>query len=363
MSQKSYSPAFVGLDIAKNVFQASLANEKGKEFANIKLTRSKVADFFANKKPCVIGIEACATAHHWGRTLTALGHTVKLIKPERAKAFLGHHSKTDAADARAICEAVMHPNTKIVAMKSEEQQGMDFMFARRDRLIVNRTEVVNQTRAILAELGLVMPKGINHFETDFKDLCAEHWDTFNAATQNTLTDNFSDYERLSEDINKIDQQIINMSKKSEVCQRLMEMNGIGALIALAIVAAVGDAKQFKNGRCMSAYFGLVPGEHSSGGKQHLLGITKRGNRRIRMLLVLAANAFMCGLTRRKKGEDGQPLKKLNGLEIWVTRLMDKVGKFKAKVALANKFARIAWVIIAKGEHYNATKAAAGTATA
>ena len=109
--------------------------------------------------------------------------------------------------------------------------------------------------------------------------------------------------------------------------------------------------------------GLVPGEHSSGGKQHLLGITKRGNRRIRMLLVLAANAFMCGLTRRKKGEDGQPLKKLNGLEIWVTRLMDKVGKFKAKVALANKFARIAWVIIAKGEHYNATKAAAGTATA
>ena len=141
------------------------------------------------------------------------------------------------------------------------------------------------------------------------------------------------------------------------------INGIGALIALAIVAAVGNARQFKNGRCMSAYFGLVPDEHSSGGKQHLLGISKRGNQRIRTLLILAANSFMCGLTRRKKGDDGQPLKKPDGLEIWVTRLMDKVGRFKAKVALANKLARIAWVIIAKGEHYNATKAAAGTASA
>ena len=363
MSKNSYTPAFVGLDIAKNVFQASLANEKGKEFANIKLTRTKVTDFFANKKPCVIGIEACATAHYWGRTLTAQGHTVKLIKPERAKAFLGHHSKTDAADAKAICEAVMHPGTETVAIKSVEQQSLDFMFARRDRLISSRTEVINQTRAMLAELGIVIPQGINNFEANFKDLCAAHWDSFNVAIQSTLTDNYADYEKLSENISTIDQQIVEMSKQLEVCHRLQEISGIGALIALALVSAVGDAKQFKNGRSMSSYFGLVPDEYSSGGKQRLLGISKRGNQRIRTLLILAANAFMNGLRCRKKGEDGQPIKKLNALENWVIRLADKIGYLKAKVALANKLTRIAWVIIAKGEHFNAAKAAASAVAA
>ena len=155
---------FIGLDIAKNVFQAFLADEKGHRIANKKLSRPLLLIFMAKLPPCTIGIEACAGTHHWARKLKEMGHTVKLIKADRVKAFLGHRNKTDAADAEAICEALMHPGTTFVAHKTIEQQSLDFLFDRRDRLIHDRTELVNQRRAFLAELGLIMPKGIQHFE-------------------------------------------------------------------------------------------------------------------------------------------------------------------------------------------------------
>ncbi|MCR4667517.1 MAG: IS110 family transposase [Desulfovibrio sp.] len=285
-----------------------------------------------------------------------MGHRVNLIKAERVKVFPGHRNKTDAADAQAICEALMHPGTTFVAVKSIDQQSLDFLFDRRERLVHDRTEIVNQTRAFLAELGLVMPKGIQHFDTHFRALISEHRKEFNNRIQSVLTENFSEYTALCERIDSVTRQIEAEATCSDDCRRLMQVSGFGPLIAVALCAAIGNGLQFKNGRHLSAYLGLVPGEYSSGGKQRLLGITKRGNRRLRTLLVLAANALMMGLSRRKKGDDGQPLRPLNAMELWVTKLVERVGRFKAKVALANKLARIAWALIAKGEDFNASKA-------
>ena len=183
---------YIGLDIAKNVFQDFMADEKGHRIANRKLSRAAFLPFMANIPPCTIGIEACGGAHNCARKLIDMGHTVRIIKPERVKAFLGYRSKTDAADAQAICEALMHPNTQFAAIKTVEQQSLDFLLDRRDRLIHDCTEVVNQTRAFLAELGLVMPKGVQHFMPCFKALTDEHWEEFNDRIQAVLTQNFSD---------------------------------------------------------------------------------------------------------------------------------------------------------------------------
>lgn len=348
---------YVGLDIAKNVFQVFLADQKGRELGNRKLTRNKLIPFFANLSPCTVGIEACGTAHHWARTLKSLGHEAKLIQPIRVKAFLGHCNKTDAADAKAICEALMHPGTRFVRVKNLSQQEKKHYLSRRERLVRNRTELINQTRAFLAECGISIPKSRNKFEAKFKEVTSAHWDEFNDDFQRILEDNYEEYLGLQDKITEMDQHIKKYAQNDEQCQRLQEINGMGPLTAMALVSNVGDAKQFKNGRQMAAYLGLTPKEYSSGGKQRLSGITKRGNRQVRTLLVLAAHAAILGITRRKVDEHGQQIR-LSRLDRWILALKDKIGMFKATVALANKMSRIAWVILAKEEHFNPAKAVA-----
>jgi transposase len=348
---------YVGLDIAKNVFQVFLADQKGRELGNRKLTRNKLIPFFANLSPCTVGIEACGTAHHWARTLKSLGHEAKLIQPIRVKAFLGHRNKTDAADAKAICEALMHPGTRFVRVKTLSQQEKKHYLSRRERLVRNRTELINQTRAFLAECGISIPKSRNKFEAKFKEVTSAHWDEFNDDFQRILEDNYAEYLDLQNKITEMDQHIKKCAQNDEQCQRLQEINGMGPLTAMALVSNVGDAKQFKNGRQMAAYLGLTPKEYSSGGKQRLSGITKRGNRQVRTLLVLAAHAAILGITRRKVDKHGQPIR-LSRLDRWILALKDKIGMFKATVALANKMSRIAWVILAKEEHFNPAKAVA-----
>ena len=348
---------YVGLDIAKNVFQVFLADQKGRELGNRKLTRNKLIPFFANLSPCTVGIEACGTAHHWARTLKSLGHEAKLIQPIRVKAFLGHRNKTDAADAKAICEALMHPGTRFVRVKTLSQQEKKHYLSRRERLVRNRTELINQTRAFLAECGISIPKSRNKFEAKFKEVTSAHWDEFNDDFQRILEDNYAEYLDLQNKITEMDQHIKKCAQNDEQCQRLQEINGMGPLTAMALVSNVGDAKQFKNGRQMAAYLGLTPKEYSSGGKERLSGITKRGNRQVRTLLVLAAHAAILGITRRKVDKHGQPIR-LSRLDRWILALKDKIGMFKATVALANKMSRIAWVILAKEEHFNPAKAVA-----
>ena len=307
---------FIGLDLAKNVFQVFTADSKGREVSNKKLGRNAMTRHFAQLPTSVIGIEACGTAHHWARTLTGLGHTVKLINPQRVKAFLGSRNKTDAADAKAICEALMHPGTAFIRAKSLEEQDIDHLLARREMLVQNRTQLVNQTRAFLCERGIAIPQGRYNFMKILPQVIAEQWDEFSGKFQAILTDNYSDYLDLDAKIARLDKMIKVEAVNTEPCKRLMRINGFGPQTALALFAHVGNATQFKNGRQMSAYLGLTPREHSSGGKQRLLGITKRGNVRLRTLLLLGARAAILGLKRRGRGEDGQP-RGLSFLDRWI----------------------------------------------
>lgn len=347
---------FIGLDIAKNIFQVFTADGKGREISNKKMNRNAMTKYFAQFPEATIGIEACGTSHHWVRTLTALGHTVKLINPLRVKAFLGSRNKTDAADAKAICEALMHPGTTFIRAKSLEEQDIDHILARREVLVQNRTQLINQTRAFLYERGIVIPQGRHSFMKNLPQIISEKWDEFSGKFQAILTDNYADYQELDEKIAKLDRMIHVEAANTESCKRLMKVSGIGPQTALALVAHVGDAKHFKNGRQMSAYLGLTPREHSSGGKQRLLGITKRGNIRLRTLLLLAARAAIRGIGLRGRREDGQP-RGLTPLDKWILGMVERIGLFKAAVALANKICRIAWVMLTKGEQFNPMVAA------
>jgi transposase len=348
---------YVGLDIAKNIFQVFAADGRGREIGNRKIGRKPMIEFFANLRPCVIGVEACGTAHHWARTLEKMGHRVRLIPPQRVKAFLGSRNKTDAADARAICEALMHPGTRFVRVKSIEQQDTDHLLSQRERLVCNRTQIVNQTRSFLAERGIVIPQGIHQFEKNMRQILAEHWEGFSADFQAVVTENFAEYEELTEKIDRLDARISARAARTDECKRLMRISGIGPLTAVAMIAHVGDARQFKNGRQMAAYLGITPREHSSGGKRRLLGRSKRGNVRLRTLLVLAARAAMLGIERRKRDESGLP-HNLSALDSWILGIKARLGTFKAAVALANKLVRIAWVVLSKGEEFNPAKSCA-----
>lgn len=346
---------FIGLDIAKNIFQVFTADGKGREISNKKLSRNSMIRYFAQFPEATIGIEACGTARHWARTLTELGHTVNLINPQRVKAFLGSRNKTDAADAKAICEALMHPGTTFIRAKSLEDQDIDHLLARRELLIQNRTQLINQTRAFLCERGIAISQGRHSFMKNLPQIIAEKWDEFSGKFQAILTDNYADYQDLEAKIAKLDEAVRTEAAHKESCKRLMKVSGIGPQTALALVAHVGDAKHFKNGRQMSSYLGLTPREHSSGGKQRLLGITKRGNIRLRRLFILGARAAILGIGRRGQGEDGQP-RRLTPLDKWILGMVDRIGLFKAAVALANKLCRIAWVLLARCEEFNPMRA-------
>jgi len=345
---------FIGLDIAKNVFQVFTADDKAREISNRKLSRNAMTRYFTQLPESVVGIEACGTAHHWVRTLTAFGHTVKLINPHRVKAFLGSRNKTDAADAKAICEALMHPGTTFIRAKSIEEQDIDHLLARRERLVQNRTQVINQIRAFLCERGIAIPQGRHSFMKVLPQLLAEKWEEFSGKFQAVLTDNYADYLDLESKIAKLDKMIRVEATNTEPCKRLMQVSGIGPQVALALFAHVGNAIHFKNGRQMSAYLGLTPREYSSGGKQRLLGISKRGNVRLRTLLLLGARAAILGLRRRGRGEDGQPIRQ-SYLDRWILGMVEKIGLFKAAVALANKICRIAWALLARNEEFNPMK--------
>ncbi len=344
----------VGVDLAKNVFQIYILDSSGK-VSNKKMTRSQMKKFFANHEPCNIGIEACSSSHYWARTFTEMGHFPFLIQAVRTAAFRSGRNKTDATDAKAICEAMLHHGTTFVNVKSVEMQERGELVGRRERLIQQRTQVINQTRGFLAEHGIVMPKGKNSFAKNFKDIVAENWDTFSGKFQLILQDNFDEYESLTKRIQDLDTYIDEQGKNSEVIQRLTKINGIGVLIATVLLSIVGDATQFANGRAMSNYLGLTPGENSSGGKQKLLGISKRGNVQLRVLLIIGAHAAINGLARRKKGEDGMP-HRLSNFEKWILNLVARIGIGKAMVAAANKMVRIAWAVIRKGEEFDPKKA-------
>ncbi len=331
--------SIVGLDIAKQVFQVHGENEAGRVVVRRRLRRSAVVKFFARLPACVVGIEACSSAHYWAREIGALGHTVRLMAPIRVKAYGKWGRKNDAADAAAICEAVGRPSMRFVPVKTVEQQAVLMLHQARQLLIEQRTRLSNALRGHLAELGITAAKGAAGLAAllgTIADTGAARLPVVARAAMTALADQ---KRSLDEQIAGLDAQILAWHKSNADSQRLATIPQIGPLIASALVARVGDATRFKNGRQLAAWIGLVPQQNSSGGKERLGRITKAGDRYLRQLLVVAAS----GLVRRVRARPS--------LAPWLARLLARMPAKKAAVALANKLARLAWALLARGGIY------------
>ena len=326
----------IGLDIAKNVFQLHGIDADGQVVVRKSLRRGQMLPFFEKLAPCLIGMEACATAHHWARTLIANGHDVRLIPPSYIKPYL-RRQKSDAADAAAICEAVTRPSMRFVPVKSENQQATLMLHSARELLISQRTALINALRGHFAELGIVVPQGAHNARQLIAILEDDKGHT-SQAVRIALGPLATALIEIKGQIAKLDKAILAAHRNDDVSLRLSTIPGIGPVIATCLSASVPDAKLFEGGREFAAWLGLVPRQHSTGGKPRLGSISKMGNRRMRKLLVVGAHA---ALYRMKNGKTQSPLAE------WARTLLAKKPFKLVAVALANKIARIAWAIMAR----------------
>jgi transposase len=329
----------IGLDIAKSVFQVHGVDGDGNVIVRRQLKRRYVLAFFQKLPPCLVGIEACASSHHWSRELQALGHTVRLMPPAYVKPYVKRH-KNDATDAEAICEAVTRPNMRFVATKTPEQQSCLTLHRTRHLFIRQQTSVINVIRALLAEFGIVAPVGRNGVE-QLLEVAAD-------ASDNRLPDVAraciaalgAQLQMLKTQILQFDRMIVAWHRSSEASRRLDDIPGVGPVLATALVASVADPKVFRSGRDFSAWIGLVPKQNSSGGKDRLGNISKRGDRYLRSLFTTGALAVV--RYAKIHGTRHRP---------WLTALLARRPTKVAAIALANKIARMAWAIMTKSERY------------
>jgi transposase len=339
----------VGLDIAKQVFQVHGVDDYGKVRARKQLSRAKVLEFFAQLPACLIGIEACGTAHYWARELTRLGHTVKLMAAQFVIPYR-KRGKNDANDAEAICEAVGRPNMRFVAVKSEEQQAVLMVHRARTLAVANRTAQVNQIRGLLGEFGLVVPTGVARLKRELPDILEDAENGLPVLAREVLCGLLEHLREFDARISAFDRQIRALAQASEPARRLMQIEAIGPQTATALVASIGDPMVFKNGRGFAASLGITPRQHSSGGKERLGQITRQGDRYLRTLLVHGARAYLRVVDRKTDAKSA-----------WVRRLKQRRHVNVASVALAAKHARIAWAILAHGTNYRPASAQPATA--
>jgi transposase len=331
----------IGLDLAKNVFQVHGADERGKAVLRKTLKRGEVAKFFANLPACLIGMEACASAHFWARKLTGLGHTVKLMAPQFVKPYV-KTNKNDARDAEAICEAVSRPSMRFVPVKTVEQQELLGLHRARQGFVAARTAQANQIRGLLSEYGVVIPKGIGCLENQMPGVLEDAENGLPGLSRELFSRLFQHFRELDRQVKELELRIRAWHRASAASQRLEEIPGIGPLTASALVASIGDAKSFENGRQLAAWLGLVPRQASSGGKERLLGISKRGDTYLRTLLIHGARSVLWRLKSTAEAAEG-----------WLARLAQRRNANIAAVALANKNARIVWALLAHGRDYQA----------
>jgi transposase len=334
----------IGLDLAKNVFQIHGIDEAGAVAVRKQLRRAQVLGFFAGLSRCLIGMEACATAHHWARELRALGHDVRLMPPNYVKAYI-KRNKNDAADAEAICEAVRRPAMRFVPVKTAEQQAILMMHRARALLIRQRTMLVNALRGHLAEFGVVGAKGLHKVEGLIAIIRNGSDGRIPGVAYRVLAVIAGQIDDIEAKIAGVEAQLLAWHKSNPTSQRLATIPGIGPIIATAIAATVPDPKVFRNGREFAAWLGLVPRQNSTGGKARLGGISKRGDGYLRRLLVNGAHAALFWSKAAKT-------------DPWLTSLRARKHRLVATVALANKTARIAWAVMSKEEKYRPVAAAA-----
>ena len=324
----------IGIDLAKAVFQIHGVDERGKVAVRKQLKRSEMSSYFANLEPCLIGMEACGSAHHWARKLEGYGHTVKLMAPQFVKPYV-KTNKNDMADAEAICESVSRPNMRYVPAKTVEQQAILSVHRARQGFVKARTAQGNQIRGLLSEFGIVIPQGIRSIMKQMSEILEDGENGLPGTMRNLLERLTENLKEMGRQVNELEKQIGLWHRENEASRRLAEIAGIGPITASAMVATVGNAREFKNGRQLAAWMGLVPRQNSSGGKQNLMGISKRGDTYLRTLLIHGARAVI-----RFAENKAEP-------ESWLRKLMARRNKNVAAVALANKNARIVWALLAK----------------
>jgi len=331
----------VGIDLAKSVFQVHGVDARGKAVLRRQLRREQVAAFFVNLPPCLIGMEACASAHYWGRTLERFGHTVRLMAPQFVKPYV-KTNKNDAADAEAICEAVSRPSMRFVPIKSIEQQAVLSVHRVRQGFVKARTAQANQIRGLLGEFGLVIPQGIRHIAQRVPALLEDASNELPLEFRQLIDRLTCHLKELDQQVRELERQIVAWHRSSELSRKLEKIPGIGPLAATALVASIADASSFNNGRQVSAWLGLVPRQNSSGGKSTLLGISKRGDVYLRTLLIHGARSAI--LAAKRQGECKN---------VWLANLLNRRHANIAAVALANKNVRTVWALLAHGRDFKA----------
>lgn len=329
----------VGIDLGKNVFHLICMNEMGDVVKRRRCTRPQLFAFFRSRDRCLVGMEACASAHFIGRTLAEMGHDARLMPAQYVKPSVGQQ-KNDFADAEAIAEAVQRPRMRFVPIKSREQLELQAIHRVRDRLVARRTSVSNQIRGLLVEHGIVMRKGRGGFRGFAPALLEEESSALSPAMQQLIGGLWDEWCATDEAVQSLSRQLEQLARQDDACRRLMTVPGVGALVATAMVAAVADGSAFSRGRDFAAWLGLVPQQMSTGGKTRLGGITKRGNTYLRRMFIHGARSFRLNGNRR-----------VHRIGDWLEELDQRVHKNVATVALANKLARIAWSVLTSGEDY------------
>jgi transposase len=341
----------IGIDIAKRIFQFHGVNKNGKTVLKKRLMRDQVLEFMTNMPKCLVGIEACGGANYWARELVLLGHEVRLMAPQFVKPYV-KTNKNDEADAEAICEAVSRTNMRFVPIKTTHQQDILSIHRVRARLVRHRTALANEIRGLLLEFGIIIPKGINKIIPRLTDILDSN--QLSEISDNTFSDLKEEFVLKNVRIKGVEKRLKILASQCPLYQKLQMIPGIGLITGTALIASIGNAACFHNGRQLSAWLGLVPRQNSSGGKTTLLGISKRGDVYLSSLLIQGARAVCnvkLGYIKRK-----DPIQKdQSQFTLWVQQLFDRRGSNRTVVAVANKLARVVFAVLSSGNAYSEDK--------